>query len=30
VTSVDFTGGGEPLLQPKLTGWIADAKAAGC
>ncbi len=30
VTSVDFTGGGEPLLQSKLTGWIADAKAAGC
>ena len=30
VTSVDFTGGGEPLLQPKLTRWIADAKAAGC
>jgi MoaA/NifB/PqqE/SkfB family radical SAM enzyme len=30
VTSVDFTGGGEPLLQPKLIRWIADAKAAGC
>ncbi len=30
VTSVDFTGGGEPLLQPRLTEWIAEAKAAGC
>ena len=25
VQSVDFTGGGEPLLQPKLAEWIADA-----
>jgi hypothetical protein len=23
------TGGGEPLLQPRLTEWIAQAKAAG-
>ncbi|MCA1959248.1 MAG: SDR family NAD(P)-dependent oxidoreductase [Desulfomonile sp.] len=30
VTTVDFTGGGEPLLQPRLAEWIADAKAAGC
>jgi short-subunit dehydrogenase/MoaA/NifB/PqqE/SkfB family radical SAM enzyme len=30
VQSVDFTGGGEPLLQPKLTEWIADATKAGC
>jgi len=28
--SIDFTGGGEPLLQPNLPGWIAEAKAAGC
>lgn len=30
VRSMDFTGGGEPLLQPHLVEWIADAKAAGC
>ena len=30
VQSVDFTGGGEPLLQPRLAEWIAQAKAAGC
>jgi MoaA/NifB/PqqE/SkfB family radical SAM enzyme len=30
VQSVDFTGGGEPLLQPKLAEWIAEAKDAGC
>jgi MoaA/NifB/PqqE/SkfB family radical SAM enzyme len=28
--SIDFTGGGEPLLQPHLADWIADAKEAGC
>jgi MoaA/NifB/PqqE/SkfB family radical SAM enzyme len=28
--SIDFTGGGEPLLQPQLPEWIAAAKAAGC
>jgi len=28
--SIDFTGGGEPLLQPRLAEWIADATAAGC
>jgi len=30
VNSVDFTGGGEPLMQPKLEEWIAEAKKAGC
>jgi len=30
VRSIDFTGGGEPLLQPKLEEWIAEAKTAGC
>jgi short-subunit dehydrogenase/MoaA/NifB/PqqE/SkfB family radical SAM enzyme len=30
VQSVDFTGGGEPLLQPKLAEWITDATKAGC
>jgi MoaA/NifB/PqqE/SkfB family radical SAM enzyme len=30
VKSVDFTGGGEPLLQPRLAEWTADAKTAGC
>ena len=29
-TSIDFTGGGEPLLQPKLEEWIAEAHQAGC
>jgi MoaA/NifB/PqqE/SkfB family radical SAM enzyme len=28
--SVDFTGGGEPLLHPRLVDWIRDANAAGC
>ena len=28
VQSVDFTGGGEPLLQPQLVEWIADAAEA--
>jgi short-subunit dehydrogenase/MoaA/NifB/PqqE/SkfB family radical SAM enzyme len=28
--SVDFTGGGEPLLHPKLADWIRDANEAGC
>lgn len=28
--AVDFTGGGEPLLQPHLETWIQDAKTAGC
>jgi MoaA/NifB/PqqE/SkfB family radical SAM enzyme len=28
--SIDFTGGGEPLLQPRLAQWMAEAKAAGC
>jgi MoaA/NifB/PqqE/SkfB family radical SAM enzyme len=30
VQSIDFTGGGEPLLQPMLVEWIAEAKDAGC
>jgi len=30
VKSIDFTGGGEPLLQPKLEEWIAEAKNTGC
>jgi MoaA/NifB/PqqE/SkfB family radical SAM enzyme len=27
---VDFTGGGEPLLQPRLHRWIRDAADVGC
>uniref|UniRef100_A0A7C4EWB9 Radical SAM protein n=1 Tax=Desulfomonile tiedjei TaxID=2358 RepID=A0A7C4EWB9_9BACT len=27
---VDFTGAGEPLLQPMLVQWMHDAKKAGC
>lgn len=30
VRSIDFTGGGEPLLQPHLLDWISQAKKAGC
>ncbi|MGD2124538.1 MAG: SDR family NAD(P)-dependent oxidoreductase [Desulfobacteraceae bacterium] len=30
VRSVDFSGGGEALLQPRLVEWIGEAKAAGC
>ncbi len=30
VRSIDFSGGGEPLLQPALARWIAEAHAAGC
>jgi MoaA/NifB/PqqE/SkfB family radical SAM enzyme len=30
IQSVDFTGGGEPLLQPRLLEWIRQAHAAGC
>jgi MoaA/NifB/PqqE/SkfB family radical SAM enzyme len=30
IRSIDFTGGGEPLLQPRLAEWIAEAKYAGC
>ena len=30
IQSVDFTGGGEPLLQPRLAEWVQDAKSAGC
>ncbi|WP_041286202.1 radical SAM/SPASM domain-containing protein [Desulfomonile tiedjei] len=28
--TVDFTGGGEPLLQPNLAHWIREAKSEGC
>jgi MoaA/NifB/PqqE/SkfB family radical SAM enzyme len=30
INSIDFTGGGEPLLQPNLPEWIDEAHAAGC
>ena len=30
VISIDFSGGGEPLLQPRLQEWIRQAKGAGC
>ena len=30
ISSIDFTGGGEPLLQPNLPRWVAEASAAGC
>ena len=30
VDVLDFTGGGEPLLQPHLADWIRDAAGAGC
>jgi MoaA/NifB/PqqE/SkfB family radical SAM enzyme len=30
VRSIDFTGGGEPLLQPHLLDWIEQAKNNGC
>ncbi|MFH0824214.1 MAG: radical SAM protein [Pseudomonadota bacterium] len=30
VESVDFTGGGEPLLQPLLAQWVEEGKSAGC
>jgi len=30
VVEIDFSGGGEPLLQPNLAEWIAEAKQAGC
>lgn len=30
ILSVDFSGGGEPLLQPRLQEWIGEAKGAGC
>jgi short-subunit dehydrogenase/MoaA/NifB/PqqE/SkfB family radical SAM enzyme len=29
-SSVDFTGGGEPLLHPRLAEWIEEACGAGC
>jgi len=27
---IDFTGGGEPLLQPRLPQWMHEAKQEGC
>ncbi len=30
VKSIDFTGGGEPLLQKNLLQWIKEARSAGC
>jgi MoaA/NifB/PqqE/SkfB family radical SAM enzyme len=30
ISSIDFTGGGEPLLQPNLPQWISEGHAAGC
>ena len=30
VRSVDFTGGGEPLLQTRLADWLTEAHRAGC
>lgn len=30
VKSIDFTGGGETLLQPRLAEWASEAKSAGC
>jgi len=30
VQSIDFTGGGEPLLQPRLIQWVGEASHAGC
>jgi len=30
VQSIDFTGGGEPLLQPRLVEWMSQAKAFNC
>ncbi|MEW6111588.1 MAG: radical SAM protein [Thermodesulfobacteriota bacterium] len=30
IASVDFTGGGEPLMQPRLVEWVSETHAAGC
>lgn len=30
VKSIDFSGGGEPLLQKNLIKWLVQAKSAGC
>ncbi len=30
VKSIDFSGGGEPLLQKNLMSWLKQAKTAGC
>jgi MoaA/NifB/PqqE/SkfB family radical SAM enzyme len=30
IQSVDLSGGGEPLLQPRLAQWARESKSAGC
>lgn len=30
IASIDFSGGGEPLLQPHLEPWMTEAKSHGC
>lgn len=30
IQSIDLSGGGEPLLQPRLTAWVRQAHDAGC
>jgi short-subunit dehydrogenase/MoaA/NifB/PqqE/SkfB family radical SAM enzyme len=30
IQAIDFSGGGEPLLQPRLADWIGEAKSAEC
>lgn len=30
VAEIDFSGGGEPLLHPRLCEWIEESKKAGC
>ena len=30
VEFIDFSGGGEPLLQPRLAEWIREAESHGC
>ncbi|MBU1172347.1 MAG: SDR family NAD(P)-dependent oxidoreductase [Proteobacteria bacterium] len=30
IQSIDFSGGGEPLMQPHLAQWISDARKEGC
>ena len=30
VHSIDFSGGGEPLLQPRLAEWVREATDSGC
>jgi MoaA/NifB/PqqE/SkfB family radical SAM enzyme len=28
--SIDFSGGGEPMLHPRLAEWVQEASEAGC